>query len=122
MDNLNEPNFEFYVLNYDFNSKNIINFNVFDNCHVYDSALKLTKKHLRNKKKFTYEEYKKELLSTIMWQEWGRREYEISVGDAFETNLDKFKKIDCYEQAKPNIDVIAQMCIKRYKDYIKIKK
>lgn len=122
MDNLNGPNFEFYVLNYDFNSKKVINYNIFYNCYVYDYALKLTRKHLRNKKKFTYEEYKKELLSIIMWQEWSRREYEISVGDAFETNLDRFEKIDCYEQAKPNIDVIAQMCIKRYKDYIKIKK
>lgn len=116
------PNFEFYVLNYDFNRKKIINFNIFNNVYVYDCALKETKKHLRNRKKYPFESYVHELRGIIMWQEWGRREYEISVGDAFEDDINKYKKIDCFYQAEPNMEIIANMCIQRYREYCKEQK
>ena len=52
-------------------------------------------------------------------QQWSLREYEISVGDAFETNIDKFEKWDCYKQTEPNMEIITQMCIDRYKKWTK---
>lgn len=106
------PNYEFYVLNYDFNAKKIINFNIFSNHEV----LKWVTQHVEdfNLCKLSFEELCEEIRKTIAWQEWGRRQYEISVGDAFETNCDKLEKWDCYKQALPNLELIAKMCIERY--------
>ena len=115
-----EPNFEFYVLNYDPNAKKVILFNIFRNINVYGWALRLTKKRARNRIKD--EEYRKELLDIIQWQEWSRREYEISVGDAFEKDCTKLEKWDCYDQAEPNIEFIADMCLKRYREWKKAQK
>ena len=111
--------FEFYVLNYDCNKKKVINYNIFNNILVQESTEKAVKKYLRNPKKFKYiiqyenkflerEEISiygfdalvKEINSIIHWQEWGRREYEISVGDAFTTDCNKLEKWDCYQQAR----------------------
>lgn len=105
------PPLEFYVLNYDTNRKKVINYNIFNNIRVYNNAVELTRNHIKGKT--TFDEFKEELLRKIQWQEWARREYEISVADAFETNCEKLEKWDCYSQAKPNIDVIALMCIDR---------
>ena len=130
--------FEFYVLNYDFNKKKVINFNIFNNILVQERAEKAVKKYLRNPKKFKYiiqyenkflerEEISiygfdalvKEINSIIHWQEWGRREYEISVGDAFTTDCNKLEKWDCYQQAKPNIEIITREVIYQYKQQLK---
>ena len=119
---MREINLEFYVLNYDINAKKVYMHNIFRNICVYEATVKEVKKHLRNKKKYPYEEFKKELLNIISWQERGRREYEISVADAFETDVNKFEKWDCALQAEPNIEFIADMVIKRYKEYLKKKK
>ena len=119
--------FEFYVLNYDFNSKRVENFNIFNNILLNKETEKIVKKYLRSPKNFKYDDYFnkqvlfgfegfcKELERLIMWQEWGRREYEISVGDAFEDDLEKFEKWDCYMQCKPNIEIIAREVIYQYK-------
>ena len=114
------PNFEFYVLNYDHNAKKVIPFNIFRNIRVYEWTLKLTRKRANNKIKD--EVFREALRSIIQWQEWSRREYEISVGDAFEEDCSKLEKWDCYEQAKPNIDLIADMCLKRYRQWKKEQK
>lgn len=114
------PNFEFYVLNYDCNARKVILFNIFRNAPVYEWVLKLTRKRARNDIKD--DEYREALRSIIQWQEWSRREYEISVGDAFEKDCTKLEKWDCYEQAKPNIELIADMCLKRYRQWKKEQK
>lgn len=113
--------FAFYVLNYDFNAEKVVNFNIFDNWPLNDNVLSLTKKHLRNKKKFPWDQYVEEVRRSIQWQEWSRREYEISVGDAFETDIEKYEKWDCYAQALPNIEIIARECIYQYKQWKKQK-
>lgn len=95
----------FYVLNYDFNKKKVVLFNIFDNIHVYEATLQLVDDY--NDNKYSFEEFVNELIKIVQWQEWGRREYEISVGDAFETNLEKFEKWDCFEQFKPNAEMFA---------------
>ena len=127
--------FEFYVLNYDCNRKKVINYNIFNNILVQEWTENAVKKYLRSPKKFTYKPYDKdgmticgfdalvrEIESNIRWQEWGRREYEISVGDAFETDVDELEKWDCYMQAKPNMTIIAHEVIRQYKEQLKKEK
>ena len=124
--------FEFYVLNYDCNKKKVINFNIFNNILVQESTEKAIKKYLRNPKKFAYTPYLsdekviygfdalvKEITSIIHWQEFGRRQYEISVGDAFTTDCNKLEKWDCYQQAKPNMEMITREIIYQYKQQLK---
>lgn len=113
---VNKPNFEFYVINYNHNKKTCEMFNIFNNIHVYNECLRLVKKHLRNKKKFPFADFMEEVRRTISWQEWGRFEYEISVGHPFEEDANNLQKVDCYWQATPNIKLICEMLILRYRD------
>ena len=93
------------------------------------------KKYLRSPKKFTYKPYDKnaetiygfdalvkEIDGIIRWQEWGRREYEISVSDAFEDDINKLEKWDCYQQAKLNVEMITREVLWQYKQQLKEKK
>lgn len=100
-----ENKLQFYVLNYDFNKKKVVHYNIFNNIHVYNSTLELINDYYD--KKYSFEEFVNELTKIVQWQEWARREYEISVGDAFETDITKFEKWDCFEQFKPNIEMFA---------------
>lgn len=131
--------FEFYVLNYDFNGKRVENFNIFNNISLNNAVEKEVRKYLRSPKKYCYIQYGllpvgtrnciygfdglcEEIKSLIMWQEWSRREYEISVGDAFEDDLNKFEKWDCYKQCEPNMAIITREVIWQYKQYLKEKR
>ena len=155
--------FEFYVLNYDFNRKKVINYNIFNNITVQECTEKAIKKYLRSPKNFTYTPFGKDAETIygfdalckrieiiIMCEEWGRCEYEISVGDIFITEIhdvvreieqgklsvdniyDELKKIsnrnfklekwDCYMQAKPNIEMITREVLWQYKQQLKKEK
>ena len=119
--------FEYYVLNYDCNAKKIVPFNIFRNIHVQEWTEKAVRKYLRSPKNFTYKSFDgkeilhgfdafvKELDGIIAWQEHWRREYEISVGDLFETDCNKLEKWDTYSQAKPNMEMIAREVVWQYK-------
>lgn len=131
--------FEFYVLNYDTNRKKVINYNIFNNILVQEWTEKAVKKYLRAPKKFIkhivqyenkflnreeiviygFDALVKEIDGIIKWGEWSRREYEISVGDAFTTDCNKLEKWDCYMQAKPNMVMIAHEVIRQYKKQLK---
>ena len=127
--------FEYYVLNYNFNKKCVENFNIFDNISLNNSVKKEVRKYLRSPSKYYYHKYDfdtqeyyyiygfnglcETIKMLIMWQEWSRREYEISVGDAFEDDLSKFEKWDCYAQCEPNIAIIAREVIYQYKKWVK---
>ena len=149
--------FEYYVLNYNPNAKKIEPFNIFRNCYVQEYTEKAIKKYLRSPKNYKYERYGEETLygfkalceeirSIIMWQEWSRREYEISVSDAFVLEVEdiynsidsfrsledlkeelekqvkrnpKLEKWDCYKQCEPNIEMITRECIWQYKQQLK---
>ena len=129
--------FEYYVLNYNFNKKCVENFNIFNNISLNDEVEKEVRKYLRSPKKYYYQKYDfntkeyyhiydfdglcETIKSLIMWQEWARREYEISVGDAFEDDLSKFEKWDCYRQCEPNIPMITREIIYQYKQQLKEK-
>ena len=119
--------FEYYVLNYDCNAKKILPFNIFRNIHVQEWTEKAVRKYLRSPKNFTYKSFDgkeilhgfdafvKELDRIIKSEEWSRRQYEVSVGDAFEDNCEKLEKWDCYEQAHMNIEMIVREVIRQYK-------
>ena len=126
--------FEFYVLNYDFNKKKVVNYNIFNNIRVQEWTERAVKKYLRAPKKFSYTPFGKdvetiygfdafvrELDRTIAWQERGRREYECSVGDAFTIDYNKLEKIDSYYQSKPNMEIIAREVIFQYKKQLREK-
>lgn len=127
--------FEFYVLNYNFNKKTTEMFNVFQNCKVQKYTEEAIRKYLRSPKKFKHirRDYsKKEDITLygfealcakidiiIKSEEWGRSEYEISAGYKFENNCDNLKSWDCYDQASPNIEIITRECIYQYKKQLK---
>ena len=125
--------FEYYVLNYDCNAKKIVPFNIFRNIHVQEWTEKAVRKYLRSPKNFTYKSFDgqeilhgfdalvKELDGIIKWQEWSRRQYEVSVGDAFEDNCEKLEKWDCYGQSHMNMKMIAREVIRQYKEQKKAK-
>lgn len=125
--------FEYYVLNYDFNKQKVEPFNIFRNIHVQEWTEKAVRKYLRSPKNFTYKSFDgKEILygfdalvreidGIIKWGEWSRREYEVSVGDAFEDDCEKLEKWDCYGQAHMNIEMIAREIIWQYKEQLKAK-
>lgn len=127
--------FKFYVLNYDTNRQKVIMYNIFNNINVQKWTEKAVKKYLRSPKKFTYEPFNKDeeviygfdalvrrIDQIIHWQEWGRREYEISVADAFEDDVSKLEKWDCYKQAKPNMEIITREVLWQYKQQLKVEK
>lgn len=119
--------FEYNVLNYDCNAHKIIPFNIFRNILVQEETEKAVRKYLRSPKNYTYKSFDgkeilhgfdafvKELDGIIKWQEWSRREFEISVGDAFEDDCEKLEKWDCYKQAHMNIEMVAREVIWQYK-------
>ena len=123
--------FKFYVLNYDCNKKKVINYNIFNNIRVQELTEKAVRKYLREPKKYKYESFfnkeviygfdalVREIDGIIKWGEWSKREYEISVGDAFTTDCDKLEKWDTYSQAKPNMMIIAYEVIRQYKEHKK---
>ena len=126
--------FEYYVLNYDCNLKKIVPFNIFRNIHVQECTEKAARKYLRSPKNFTYKSFDgqeilhgfdalvKELDGIIKWQEWSRRQYEVSVGDAFEDNYENLEKWDCYGQSHMNMEMIAHEVIRQYKQQQKKEK
>ena len=130
--------FEYYVLNYDFNKKKVVNYNIFNNIRVQEWTEKEVRKYLRAPKKYKHiVQYENKFLGreeiavygfdalveeidrTIAWQERGRCEYECSVGDAFETDINNYEKWDTYSQAKPNMAIITHEVIRQYKEQLK---
>lgn len=120
--------FEYYVLNYNFNRKKVEMFNVFRNIHVQDYSEKEVKKYLKSPKKYTsgnrktgeilygFDALCEEIRSIIMWQEWARCEYEIGVGYAFTTELrDIVDKVERGELSENEIyDYIKRDANKNY--------
>lgn len=70
----------------------MVQFNIYRNWILNDYTVAEIRKHLRNKRKYPFEQFVEEIRKLIMWQEWSRREYEISVGDAFEEDPNKLEK------------------------------
>ena len=104
----NMENLKWYVLNYDFNAKKIENFNIFRSVRFTEGVQELLEHYI------TFEDFVEKLESELRYSFWSKREYEIFVGDAFETNIENFEKIDIYSQVKPNVKILAKYIIDNY--------
>lgn len=103
-------NLKWYVLNYDFNGKKVENFNIFRSVRFVEGVQDLLEHYI------TFEDFVEKLESELRYAFWSKREYEILVSDAFETDLNKYEKIDVYSQVKPNVRILAKYIIDNYND------
>lgn len=108
-------NFEWYVLNEDMNHRKIVMFNIFNNISLYEETVKLCEEYDYTGD-MSFEEFTKELRRLIQWQEWARREYEIMVAPLWSEKQEDWRKIDCYQQAEPNIERVAEHVLKVYEE------
>ena len=92
---------EYYVLNYDFNKKELYYFNIFNNIRFLETVEYALDNYIDKK------DFKEKIDTGLKSVFWSRREYELFIGDAFEENLDMYKKIDAYSQIKPNLDILV---------------
>lgn len=97
---MDKKKLEFYVLCCGFMDKDPYMFNIFDNIVVRNDIIKFLKKNPSK------EELMKELDAVCLNQFMGRYEYEIDVKQHDSDN--DFKRVDVYQQVKPNIEIIAE--------------
>lgn len=96
---------EWYVLLHDFNKNKVISYNIFNNSKLNEGLKELEESYISK------ENFISELDRLLRWCFWSKSEYEIMVGDLFEKDLDKYEKIDVYQQLKPNLNVLANYII-----------
>lgn len=97
---------EWYVLNYNFNLKKIEPINIFNYGNLLEEIKEIYKEYIERKEDIKFFENK--INSQLLYYFWGRREYEISVGDLFEKDLEKYEKIDVYYQIKMNFKAFIE--------------
>lgn len=102
-------NLEYYVLNYDWNRKKLYNFNIFDSIRFSEFLEKDFEDYKENGR--NYETFKEEVRKDLMSAFWSKREYELFIGDAFDTNIDNYEKVDVYSQVLPNLDILVKYII-----------
>ena len=90
------------VLNYDWNARQVKNYNVLGHLDLDKIRKKILKKEISN-----YEELKEYLKSQFKYVFWSRAEYEIIVGD-LSCREDTFEKIDAWRQIEMNLDLIVK--------------
>ena len=90
---------EWYVLNYDWNKKEVYNYNIFMNAKFNRGITEILADD--------FNEFVEKLDRELKYCFWSKREYEISVGDAFEEDVNKLTKIDVYSQVAPNVKQLA---------------
>lgn len=91
---------EWYVLNYNFNKKKVVQYNIF-----YQDFIDGLYKEYKKKNILTKDDLK-EFIKRYCFNYMGRIEYEIMVGDLFD-DIDNCEKIDVYTQVMMNIDRIV---------------
>lgn len=97
---------EWYVLNYNFNSKKIEPINIFNYGNFLKDIKEIYKEYIEKKEDIEFFENK--INSELLYYFWSKREYEISVGDLFEKDLEKYEKIDVYYQVKMNFKAFIE--------------
>lgn len=96
---------EFNVLCFDFNAKVLKPYNI-----ITENLLEEFKK--KTKSLTSTKDKKKVLDDYFLYHYWSRREYELFIGDAFEEDISKYKKVDIYTQIQMNFDVIYKLVVK----------
>ena len=105
---------EFYVLNYDFNKKELYNMNIFNNCKFIEGIKEAVNKYT-SLSAYNYNSFKEDIQKELQYAFWCKREYELFIGDAFETNLDNYEKVDVYSQVLPNLDLLCNYILDNMK-------
>lgn len=98
---------KYYAMYYDFNAKEMNNTNV-----LHEGTLKRLQEMVKKGKIKDRMGFKECLRGEFMYRYWGKREWEISVGDLYEKDLNKYEKVDVYNQLEPNMDVITDYIIR----------
>lgn len=101
-------NLEFYALAYDFNKQELVKINIFNSVSFLDKVQESITQYNVDK---SLEHFKQNINAGLKYTFWSRREYELSVGDAFETDLSKYEKIDVYQQVFPNLNILVKYII-----------
>lgn len=91
---------KWYVLNYDFNKKEVYHFNIFNSSRFNDGIKELLEKGIGE-----YDKFVEDLDRLCKYCFWSKAEYEILVGDLFAKN--DLTKIDVYDQLKDNMERLA---------------
>ncbi len=128
--------FEYYVLNWNPNTRKVEMFNIFQNYWVQERTEKEIKKYLRSPNKYKYEEFCmavdtkqiyygfealcQKIRRIIMSEEWSRCEYEIAVGDAFTTELCDI--VDKVEREVVPIEKLYEMIKEKNKNNNRLEK
>ena len=98
---------KWYVLNYDFNNKKVENFDIFRSVKFSRGVQELLDNYI------TFDDFVEKLKNEVKYSFWSKREYEISVGDAF-CGGDDLEKWDISMQVLPNIEILAKYIIDIY--------
>ena len=96
-------NLEWYALRYDFNKKELVNYNILRN-ELVEKIIK----EMRKKKLHSLEELKEYINSWLMYNYWTKSEFEIAITNLYDNDLEKAEKVDIYSQVKPNLDRIVE--------------
>ena len=98
---------EWYVINYDFNRKEMEDFNIFRSVRFTEGVENLLKENL------SFDEFVERLEKELMYAFWSKVEYEVMIGDVFGTIE---RKVDIYSQVKPNVRLLAKYILDNYNE------
>ena len=98
---------EWYVIIYDFNKKELEDFNIFNSTKFSEGI----KDILENDNYTSFEDFCEKLDKELMYTFWSKAEYEVIISDMFDTIE---RKIDVYRQVKSNIEVLAEYILNNY--------
>lgn len=101
-------NLKWYVKNYDFNKKVIEDFNIFRSVKFTEGLQEILDKNDYT----TFEDFVEKVRQELMYAFWSKCEYEVMIGDLFDTIE---TKIDIYDQVKPNIEILSKYILDNYK-------
>lgn len=93
---------KYSVLKYDFNTGKVEEYNIFNNLKFAEGI-----DCLKGDFEGSYDEFVREVDDLCKRCFWSKREYELSVGDAFETDIANLEKVDAYAQLAGNIHALC---------------
>lgn len=96
---------EWYVLNFSYAEGKVQKFNIFRSVRFKEGVDKLLHNFV------TMDKFTEDLRNLLVYCFWCKREYEISAGDLHCQNLDKYIRVDVYDQIIPNLDILANYII-----------
>ena len=97
-------NLKWYVLIHNFNTDEIMRFNIFDSMNFTKYAERAIKKYIN------YETFKEDVRGALFYAFCSKAEYEIICKGLVSKEDNEFK-IDVYKQVLPNLDILARYII-----------